>query len=208
LAGGKSLRLGREKALEPINNQRLIDRVISVICSICSEIIIVTNQEQYRRLAKENLRATVQVDLIPGKSSLGGIYTGLAYTSTTYNLVVACDMPFLNHALLSYMISLASGYDVVVPKIDKFLEPLHAVYKIDCMTVIEKLIRENKLSVFRLFEYMNTRYVDKDEVNLFDPDHLSFFNVNTKKDLLEAEKISKRFVDAQIINQVSVDDKC
>jgi molybdopterin-guanine dinucleotide biosynthesis protein A len=208
LAGGKSLRLGREKALEPVNDQRLIDRVISVICSICSEIIIVTNQEQYRRLVKENLRATVQLDLIPGKSSLGGIYTGLAYTSTTYNLVVACDMPFLNRALLSYMISLAPGYDVVVPKIDKFLEPLHAVYKIDCMTVIEKLIREDKLSVFRLFDYMNTRYVDKDEVNLFDPDHMSFFNVNTKNDLIEAEKISKRFEEDQNTNQVSVNDKC
>lgn len=208
MAGGKSLRLGREKALEPINNQRLIDRVISVICSICSEIIIVTNQEQYRKLVKENLRATVQVDLIPGKSSLGGIYTGLAYTSTTYNLVVACDMPFLNHALLSYMISIAQGYDVIVPRIDSYLEPLHAIYKISCMSIIEKLIQEDKLSVFRLFEYMNTRYVDKDEVNLFDPDHLSFFNVNTKNDLIQAKKISKRFKGSQIIEQVSIDDKC
>jgi molybdopterin-guanine dinucleotide biosynthesis protein A len=117
-------------------------------------------------------------------------------------------MPFLNHALLSYLISLAPGYDVIVPKIDSFLEPLHAVYKINCMSVIENFLQDDKLSVFRLFEYMNTRYVNKEEVNLFDPDHLSFFNVNTKNDLIQAEKISKRFKDSQIIKQVSVDDKC
>ena len=208
LAGGKSLRLGREKALEPVNNKRLIDRVISVICSICSEIIVVTNQEQYKRLVKANLRVKIEVDLVPGKSSLGGIYTGLAYTNTMYNLIVGCDMPFLNHALLSYLVQNAPGYDAVVPRVGKFLEPLHAVYTKNCMTAAEKFIAENTLSVNRIFKYVKTRYVDKDEVDLFDPDHLSFFNINTENELVEAERISKRCNGSKLIQQVSVDDKC
>jgi molybdopterin-guanine dinucleotide biosynthesis protein A len=208
LAGGKSLRLGREKALEPVDNQRLIDRVISVICSICSEIIVVTNQEQYKRLVKANLRVKMEVDLVPGKSSLGGIYTGLAYTNTVYNLVVGCDMPFLNHALLSYLVQNAPGYDAVVPKIGKFLEPLHAVYTKNCMSAAEKFIEENSLSVNRIFKYVKTRYVDKDEIDLFDPDHLSFFNVNTENDFLEAERISKQYNESKIMKQVTADDKC
>ena len=200
--------MGREKALELVNNQRLIDRVISVICSICSEIIVVTNQEQYKRLVKANLRVKMEVDLIPGKSSLGGIYTGLAYTNTMYNLIVACDMPFLSRALLSYLIQIAPGYDAVVPRIGKFLEPLHAVYTKNCMPAVEKLIEENTLSVNKIFKCVKTRYVDKDEVELFDQDHLSFFNINTKNDFIEAEKISKRYEESQIIKQVTFDDKC
>ena len=200
--------MGREKALELVNNQRLIDRVISVICSICSEIIVVTNQEQYKRLVKANLRVKMEVDLIPGKSSLGGIYTGLAYTNTMYNLIVACDMPFLSRALLSYLIQIAPGYDAVVPRIGKFLEPLHAVYTKNCMPAVEKLIEENTLSVNKIFKRVKTRYVDKDEVELFDQDHLSFFNINTKNDFIEAEKMSKRYEESQIIKQVTFDDKC
>lgn len=190
--------MGREKALESVNNQRLIDRVISVIYSICSEIIVITNQEQYKKLVNANLRVKMEVDLLPGKSSLGGIYTGLAYTNTVYNLIVACDMPFLNHALLSYLIQIAPGYDAVVPRIGKFLEPLHAVYTKNCMTAAEKLIEENTLSVNRIFKYVKTRYVDKDQVELFDHDHLSFFNINTENDFIEAEKISKQYEESKI----------
>jgi molybdenum cofactor guanylyltransferase len=150
----------------------------------------------------------MEVDLVPGKSSLGGIYTGLAYTNTVYNLVVGCDMPFLNHALISYLVQNAPGYDAIVPRIGKFLEPLHAVYTKNCIATVEKLIEENSLSVNRIFKYVKTRYVDKDEVDLFDPDHLSFFNVNTENDFLDAERISRQFNESKIMKQVTADDKC
>jgi len=192
LAGGKSLRLGRTKALERIDTLSLIERIANCLFTVARTVLVVTSQEQYSSITAVPLKGKVVLDLYPGKGSLGGIYTGLAIADSHYGVVVACDMPFLNRDLLCYLLDLAPNFDVVVPRVDGKLEPLHAIYSKDCLAPIRELLREGNPRILRLFNLVRTRYVEKDEIAKFDPQLLSFFNINTLDDLKKAEQLIKQ----------------
>ena len=191
LAGGKSLRFGHDKVLETVGNVSLLQRVISCVSSISSEIIIVAAEEQtaFRLGNYSGLR--IVTDIYPGKGPLGGVFTGLASSNSFYNLVVASDMPFLNQALLHYMMQLSASFDLVVPRVGKLVEPLHAVYNKSCLPHIESMIKQNKLSIYQIFHLVRVRYVEAEEIERFDPKHLSFFNINTETDLKRARELDK-----------------
>ncbi len=192
LAGGKGLRLGHEKTLETVGNESLIQRVLFSLSFFNSDIIIVTAAKQSLPQFFDNPKLRVVTYAYPGKGPLGGIYTGLAASDSFHNLVVACDMPFLNQALLDYMIQISTNFDVVVPRVGDMIEPLHAVYSKDCLAPIECLIKQGGLSIRKLFTSVRVRYVKAAEINRFDPEHLSFFNINTKADLKTAREIARR----------------
>jgi len=122
-------------------------------------------------------------DVYPGKGTLVGIYSGLKAASNFNSLVVACDMPFLNVALLRYLTELSPGFDAVIPKLENKLEPLHAVYSKDCIGPIEDMLREDRLKVADLPDRIGVRFVGDKEIETFDPEHLSFFNINSESDL-------------------------
>ena len=190
LAGGKSLRLGHDKILEKIGNKSLLEQVISRINPLSKEIIIVTAKERtFTQLALYPKVKTV-TDIFPGQGSLGGIYTGLVKSDSFYNLVVAADMPFLNRSLLSYMIDAADGFDFVLPRFDSWFEPLHAVYSRNCIAPIENLLNQGNKMIIELFKHVKVKYIDVAEIDRFDPQHLSFFNINTGDDLERARRIS------------------
>ena len=136
----------------------------------------------------------IVTDIYPGKGPLVGIYSGLVNSSSFYNLVVACDMPFLNKHLISYMLDVADGFDVIIPRLGNMVEPLHAVYSKNCLKSIEKLLAEDSLKIDRLLKIVKVRYVEAREIDSFDPEHLSFFNVNTKADLDIARGLAERAV--------------
>ena len=115
----------------------------------------------------------------------------MAASTTVYNLVVACDMPFLNAALLEYMINLTAGYDVVVPRLNVVTEHLHAIYSKNCLVTMGELIKKDELKVFKLFSELKVRYIGAEEIDRFDPRHLSFFNVDTEEDLKKAKAMVK-----------------
>ena len=190
LAGGKGLRLGRDKALETINDRFLLQRVVSRLNFFNSHIIIVaaTKQPFLQLIGYPKLK--IITDTYSGKGPLGGIYTGLAASNSLYNLVVACDMPFLNRALLDYMIQISASFDLVVPRLGNMTEPLHAVYSKDCLVLIKCLLKQGNLKIHELFTLVRVRYVEAMEINRFDPKHLSFFNVNTEADLETAREVA------------------
>jgi molybdopterin-guanine dinucleotide biosynthesis protein A len=190
LAGGKGLRLGRDKVREIVGNSNLLQRVLSQLTSFNRDIIIITASEKSLPQFIGYQRFKIATDIYPGKGALGGIYTGLAISKSWYNLVVACDMPFLNQALLRYMIELSAGFDLVVPRVGDFVEPLHAIYSKSCLAPIERLLSRGNLEVRALFELVKVRYVEAEEIDKFDPKHLSFFNVNTKADLEKAQRLA------------------
>ena len=192
LAGGKGLRLGRDKALETVDGQSLLQRVITQLSSFSSEIIIVTARGRSLPQFSGNPSFRIVADAYLGRGALVGLATGLAASKARYNLAVACDMPFLNPALLRYMLGLKTGFDLVVPRIDDMVEPLHAVYAKSCLAPMERLLEQKKnVRINALFELVKVRYVGADEVDRFDPRRLSFFNVNTQADLERAEQLAK-----------------
>ena len=116
LSGGKNKRLGTDKALLKVGFKTIIEREISVLSKIFTNIFIVTNcPEQYK-----HLKADLISDLIPGKGPLGGIYSGVKISDDEYNFVVSCDLPFLNAGLISHMKKISKNQDVVVPKYNGF----------------------------------------------------------------------------------------
>jgi len=191
LAGGKGWRLGRDKALEVVDNRNLLQRVISQLSFFSRDIIIVTAKDRSLAQFSGYPGLRVVADTYPGKGALVGLGTGLAASKSWYNLVVACDMPFLNQALLRYMLELSAGFDLVVPRLDGLVEPLHAVYAKSCLAPVEGLLEQGDLRVSQLLDLVKVRYVEAEEIERFDPQHLSFFNINTKADLEKAQQLAK-----------------
>jgi molybdopterin-guanine dinucleotide biosynthesis protein A len=189
LAGGKSIRFGHDKILEKIGDKSLIEQVVSLIDPISREIIVVTaNERAFTQLANHP-KIRIVHDIVPGMGSLGGIYTGLAESKTHYNLVVAADMPFLNGALLRYMMTVAEGYDITIPHINKWFEPLHAIYSRNCIEPAKKLMEHGNRVIVELFKYVKVKFVEAEEINGYDPQHISFFNINTQEDMNKALKL-------------------
>lgn len=164
--------------------------MIACVSSFCREIILSTAEAQAVPRLDDHPEIKVVIDTIPGKGPLGGIYAGLATSKSFCNLVVACDMPFLNRNLLNYMLQLSGGFDMVAPRVGDYVEPLHAVYTKSCLTPIESMIKQDNLSVHKLLQSVKVRYVETEEINRFDPAHLSFFNINTDADLEKARKLA------------------
>ncbi len=186
LAGGKGVRFGQNKLLEKISGKSLIERVIDALSPFRKEIIVVTGKDQSLKL-----RVRTVDDLYPGGGPTGGIYTGLQASGSFYNLVVAADMPFLNRGLLLHLVESAAGYDAVVPRIGDMIEPLHAVYTKACLPFIKSHLEQERLNIRSFFSQIQVKFIEAEEIERFDPEHLSFFNINTKEDLRKAEEILK-----------------
>lgn len=190
LAGGNSSRFGWNKALEIINGKNLVQRVVNRLISLSKEIIIVTARCESLSCSPSSPMIKTVADIHPGKGPLCGIYSGLLLSSCSQAIVVGCDMPFLNIALLNYMTQLSPALDVVVPRIGERIEPLCAIYSKNCLVPIHKLLERNELRISELFSVVKVRYVEENEIDKFDPEHLSFFNINTQADLDEARRLA------------------
>jgi molybdopterin-guanine dinucleotide biosynthesis protein A len=192
LAGGKSVRLGRDKISEKIGNASLLEQVVSRIEALVGEIILVTAEERSFPPLKCSRKIMKVSDIYPGNGSLGGIHAGLTASSSFHNVVVAADMPFLNQSLLQYIFDVSDGFDFVLPRIETFFEPLHAVYSKNCIEPAESIMKRRRKAIVGLFDHVRVRYVEVDEIDKFDPRHLSFFNINTEEDLKLAREIVLR----------------
>jgi len=190
LAGGKSLRFGRHKALEEIGGQSLIQRVIDRLAPLGTDIIVVVAHRD--QVFLPDSKAKIVTDVYPAKGSLCGIYSGLKAAPSSHSLVVACDMPFLNLDLLRYLTELCHAFDAVIPRLEGLLEPLHAVYSKSCLGPMETLLHEDRLKIADFLPAVKVRYVDEAEVEKFDPQRLSFFNINSEADLERAKTLLER----------------
>lgn len=185
LAGGASARLGQDKALVELAGLPLVERVVDVLRSLVCEILLVTPSPE--RLAWLGL-PTVN-DVYPGIGTLGGLHAGLSAIGSPYGLVVGCDMPFLNRELLAYMISQAEDAQVIIPRVGRFYEPLHALYARSVLPILEQRILAGQRRIRQACAGLRTRYILEDEIARYDPGHRSFFNVNTPEDLARARAL-------------------
>ncbi len=185
LAGGKSSRMGTDKSFVRVLGRPLIEDVLAHVAGIGAEIIIVTNRpEDYRYLG-----LPLFTDVLPDKGALGGIYTALHSSPQPHTLCVACDMPFVVRPLLDYLISLIPEGDAIVPRLNGEAEPFRAIYSQACLAPIRAALDAGKMRVISFFSDVRVRFVDESEIDRFDPQHLSFFNVNTPEDLEQARRL-------------------
>ena len=183
LAGGMSRRLGRTKAIETVGGERLIQRVLQRLSEVAGETLVVVADPGQAAVFDLPDEVRAVVDVYPGGGSLGGIFSGLGSISHDWGIVAACDMPFVNIDLVRHMLSLRDDADAVVPMLDGRPEVTHAVYSRSCLGPMERSLKAGDLRIVSFFDDVRVRYVSQDEVDTFDPEHLSFFNVNTQDDL-------------------------
>lgn len=193
LAGGKSSRMGFNKAFIDIGGKPIIHRTISLFKELFDEIIMVANDPaEY-----EELNIPIVTDIFKGAGSLGGIYTGLFYSISEYNFVAACDMPFLDREVISKVIKLSEGYNAAAPFIMGRYHPLHAVYSKKCVKPIEEMINSQDLRITNLFQKIKVNRLEEKEWLSGEQILSSLDNINTKEDLHRAIKSCPALVHAQ-----------
>ena len=189
LAGGWSLRLGRDKALETVGGKPLVRRIIYRIAQVTEEIVVVVAEQSQADALPLEQGHRVALDRYPGGGALGGIFTGLAAAQHHWGIVVACDMPFLNLDLLRRMLCLRQGADAVVPMLRGWPEPTHALYSKACLPFMEERLLAGDPKISRFFDKVRIAYLPEEDIAAVDPDYLSFFNVNTPEDLDRAREL-------------------
>ncbi|KYH31243.1 molybdenum cofactor guanylyltransferase [Neomoorella mulderi] len=185
LAGGKSTRMGTNKALLPLGQESMLATVVTALRPLFPEIIVVTNTPELYR----DLKARLVPDVIPGRGPLSGFHAGLLASPYWHNFIVACDMPFLAPDFIKYLLEQAPGYDVVVPRRGEYLQPLHAVYSRGCLRAIEDCLAGGNYQAFAFYPRVKVRYVDIDRLAGFSDPEKIFFNINTPADLARARRM-------------------
>lgn len=187
LSGGSSLRMGQNKAFMPFGGPPLIERVVRVLRPLFGEILISTNTtDDYAALGFRCVP-----DLLPDTGSLGGIYSGLVAAKQPHVFAVACDMPFLNPALIEFLKRLAPDYDVVIPRSSRGLEPLHAFYAKRCIEPMRRQLEAGDRKIIRFFPEVNVRIVEPAELAHIPnaQDERWLLNLNTPADYDRALKL-------------------
>jgi len=184
LAGGRSSRFGQDKAFAKVGDSTIVESLLFSLKIFFNKIIVVTNHvDKYRQFPVQ-----VVEDRIKGMGPLVGIYSGLLASDTERNFVVACDMPLLNPRLISYICSIPEG-EVVVPRVEDKLEPLHSIYSRSCIPAIEAQLATGDYKIQNFFDKVETEYVDEEEIRMFDPNLTSFLNINLQKDLKKIDQL-------------------
>lgn len=188
LTGGKSSRMGRPKALLPFGNEPLIDHLVRRLRHKFNLIVVVAAPEQ----ELPPLPAKVVRDEVPYQGPVGGIYYGLKAAIGTGAFVTSCDAAFLNLPLISFLTSQILNHDVVVPYWHDRFQPLHAVYRKSVVPLLKEQLERGELRPIFLYDKVRTRKVGEEEIRRFDPEGLSFFNMNEPDDYTQALMLWQR----------------
>ncbi|MDD4168672.1 MAG: molybdenum cofactor guanylyltransferase [Desulfotomaculaceae bacterium] len=188
LAGGKSSRMGANKALINIGKKGMIERVASELEKVCAEVLVSGGDEKNGK----QLGLKVVPDMIPGRGPLSGIHASLHVAEYDICLVAACDMPFIRAELASLMLQEVKGYDAAVPRHGIYLQPLFAVYCKSCLPALEGYLNSGGIAVAKSLPLLRVNYVSEEKVGLLTDVETVFFNVNTPEDLTKARKMDRK----------------
>jgi len=181
LAGGSSSRMGSNKALLPYRGGRFVEAIHRQLFQLFDEVLLVTNTpEQYAFLPCRKV-----ADIYPGMGALAGLHAGLQQSLGDHIFAVACDMPYLNSALISRITALRNAADVVIPHGDKGVEPLHALYGRACLAPMEQSLLAGRKRIVSFFPEVRVAHISQDDVAALDPDFASFRNINTPNEYYE-----------------------
>jgi molybdopterin-guanine dinucleotide biosynthesis protein A len=186
LAGGKSTRMGQDKAALPLNGRTLLEHALAALRSVCRDVAILGKPELYGTLAP------VYEDIFPGCGPLGGIHAALSNSRTRFSLVIAVDTPFLAPEFLSYLAerAIAANATVTTPEINHYTQPLCTVYSLDFLPIAERALKAGNYKIVPLFPRDGTLVVREAELRRFAFAAEMFDNLNTPEDL---ERARRRF---------------
>lgn len=189
LAGGKSSRMGKNKALLPIGGLTTIERIKSSVSEDFEDILLVANDQKLYQF----LELPITEDKVKNKGPLAGIQAGLLVAKNNSNVFIACDMPFISAKLAKVLIARSEGFDAVVPVINGKRHPLFAVYKKAVLKAIDECFKKDELRIKDLLDRVKVNYITEEDflsegfVNL----EQSFYNMNHPLEYEEAKRMAK-----------------
>lgn len=201
LAGGDSRRMGKDKNLISINGKNMIELVIDSIYEQFDEIVIVTDKPAKFQFFEDCDKIEIIQDKMSHleKSSLRGIYAGLGEINNKYGFVFAGDMPFINPELVKAMISQLynqtdklQNWEIVIPKIQGYHEPLFALYNFNCRWSMEKYLLKQQNKILNILNNCRVLELSEEFCRAFDQELTSFFNVNTLEQLQKAREYHRQ----------------
>lgn len=180
LAGGRSRRLGRNKALVEIAGTTVIERILAAVPKGHAVKIITDATHLF-----DFLPVAKMPDRIPGLGPIGGLHAGLSDTDTPYAFFLPCDLPLISTPLIERLMGEPGDADVVCYRTPRGVEPLCALYARRCLSTIEEHIQRGEYSLQRLLEALQVKMLPSVEEE-------ALFNLNTPKDLrLVQERVSR-----------------
>jgi molybdenum cofactor guanylyltransferase len=186
LSGGKSSRMGTNKALLKLNEKTTIERMVDILKIYFDDIILVTNDmEDYQFLGVKMVS-----DHYPGKGPLAGFHAGLMASDYDVNFITACDMPFISGELAATLVNMIDHYDALVPIINGKMQTLCAVFQKKSAAKIEECIENGHLPIKHLLEHLNVLYVTEKELQAYSNIDMErvFFNMNHPHEYEDAKK--------------------
>jgi molybdopterin-guanine dinucleotide biosynthesis protein A len=186
-AGGRSVRMGgRPKALIEVGRRSIIERVLAALAPAVDEVLVVTNTPELYAF----LGLPMVGDVYPDHGSLGGIYSGLKAAAGQAALTVACDMPFLHPEIVKLVAERAGEGDVVIPRVGRQLETMHAAYGKACLPHIEARLEAGRLKIVDFFDKVRVVEIAEADVARFRDPHIAFMNVNAPDELERARALA------------------
>jgi molybdopterin-guanine dinucleotide biosynthesis protein A len=186
MAGGKSRRLGQDKRFLILGGKSCLQRVLDVYKNLFEEIVIVADEKE----PFQSLGIRVVEDMIPGRATLGGLYTGLHHAGSDRVFAAAVDMPSLSTEAIRIVLEQSGQADIVIPDLNGKLQPMHAAYSKACLPYLKELIDASRLKVQELcaIPELSVHRIPQSVFKRVDPELRSFFNINTPEDLARARK--------------------
>ncbi|MGI6435234.1 MAG: molybdenum cofactor guanylyltransferase [Syntrophomonadaceae bacterium] len=188
LAGGRSSRMGSNKALASLNGVTVLEYILGRLQPRFEEILIVTNEPALF----EFYPARVITDIYPRKGPIAGIHAALSSISEKQLFLLSCDMPFIQVKLIFHMLEHSADYDAVVPVVAGRIQPTAAVYQKSCLPLLTDCLENDKLKLTRIFEDLHTLYIEEAVLSSFGPVKEMFFNINDPTALEKAREIARR----------------
>lgn len=187
LAGGKSTRLGRDKAWEPLLGVPLLQRTADRLRPLVAELVLVRRRGQSLPSLQADCPVLEVEDIYPDTGPLGGIFTGVTAAREDAAFVVACDMPLLQQPLLRFLTEQCAGHDGAVPvNAERFPEPMCAVYRKSCLPAMERRLKEGLYKITAFFGLVDIKLIPFEAWRAYDPQALSLVNANTEDSLARA----------------------
>ena len=183
LTGGKSSRMGADKAFLDFGSRTLLERAIAVVYETSPNLSIVGDPAKFAPYG------SVIADLYPGCGPLAGIHGALLHSSAELNLMLAVDMPFVSRELLDFLFAAANETDaiVVVPRTARGFQPLCAVYRRAFAAAAEEALRAGNYKIDAVFAGVAVRVIEEEELARAGFSERMFFNVKTPGDLRTAK---------------------
>ena len=182
LCGGQSQRMGQPKAWLPFGEERMLPRIVRILSEVVSPVVVVAAPGQAIPSLPDSVSICrdEQEKRGPLQGLLGGLLTLQGQCDAVY--LSSCDVPFLKTSFIQRMIDLLGDHSIVVPEVDGYLHPLAAVYRLDVLPVVQRLLKEDRLRPVFLFDEIPTRKVKQEDLQEADPELKSLWNLNTPEE--------------------------